>query len=123
MGRSPDQSRSSIRCAVADFEVTNGVAWAKTFVVDTDVVLAQGSGSINLGAETLDLKIEGESKRPRLLGLWAPILVRGHLSAPSVGVDTGAVVVQAGLTGLLAAVVAPIAALFAFVEPGLAAAP
>ena len=117
---SGDQSRSSIRCAVADFEVTNGVARAKTFVVDTDVVLAQGSGSINLRTETLDLKIEGESKKPRLLRLWAPVLVRGHLSAPSVGVDTGAVVLQAGLTGLLAAVVAPIAALFAFVEPGLA---
>jgi len=117
---SGDQSRSTIRCGVADFEVTNGVARAKTFVVDTDVVLAQGSGSINLGTETLDLKIDGESKKPRLLRLWTPILVRGHLSSPSVGVDTGAVVAQAGLTGLLAAVVAPIAALFAFVEPGLA---
>jgi uncharacterized protein involved in outer membrane biogenesis len=117
---SGDQSRSPIRCAVADFEVTNGIARAKTFVVDTDVVLAQGSGSINLGTEALDLKIDGESKRPRLLRLWPPIRVRGHLSAPSVGVETGQLVAQAGLTGLLAAVVAPVAALFAFVDPGLA---
>ena len=69
---------------------------------------------------TPDLKIDGESKRPRLLRLWAPILVRGSLAAPSVGVETGSVVTQAGLTGLLAAVVAPVAALFAFVDPGLA---
>lgn len=117
---SGDQTRSPIRCGVADFEVTGGVARAKTFVVDTDVVLAQGSGSINLGTETLDLKIDGESKKPRLLRLWTPILVRGQLSSPSVGVETGSVVAQAGLTGLLAAVVAPVAALFAFVEPGLA---
>ena len=117
---SGDQSRSSIRCAVADFEVTNGIARAKTFVVDTDVVLAQGSGSINLGTETLDLKIDGESKKPRLLRLWTPIRVRGHLSAPSATVETGQLVAQAGLTGLLAAVVAPVAALFAFVDPGLA---
>ena len=117
---SGDQSRSSIRCAVADFEVANGVARAKTFIVDTDVVLAQGSGSINLGTETLDLKIDGESKKPRLLRLWTPIRVRGHLSAPDVSVETGQLVAQAGLTGLLAAVVAPVAALFAFVEPGLA---
>lgn len=115
-----DQSRSAIRCGVADFEVTNGVARARTLVVDTDVVLAQGTGSINLGEETLDLKIDGESKRPRLLRLWTPILVRGHLAAPSVGIETGSVVAQAGVTGLLAAVVAPIAALFAFVDPGLA---
>ena len=115
-----DQSRSPIRCGVADFDVSNGIARAKTFVVDTDVVLAQGSGTINLGTETLDLKIDGQSKKPRLLRLWTPILVRGHLSAPSVGVDTGQLVAQAGLTGLLAAVVAPIATLFAFVDPGLA---
>ncbi|WP_428151556.1 AsmA family protein [Brevundimonas sp.] len=117
---SGDQSRSTIRCGVADFDVANGVARAKTFVVDTDVVLAQGSGSINLGTETLDLKIDGESKKPRLLRLWTPIHVRGHLSAPSVGVETGQLITQAGVTGVLAAVVAPFAALFAFVDPGLA---
>ncbi len=117
---SGDQSRSTIRCGVADFEVTNGVARARTFVIDTDVVLAKGSGSINLGTETMDLKIDGESKKPRLLRLWTPILVRGQLSSPSVGVEAGSVVAQAGLTGLLAAAVAPVAALFAFVEPGLA---
>lgn len=117
---SGDQSRSAIRCGVADFEVAGGVARAKTFVIDTDVVLAKGSGSINLGTETMDLKIDGESKKPRLLRLWTPIHVRGHLSSPAVGVETGSVVAQAGLTGLLAAVVAPVAALFAFVEPGLA---
>ncbi len=115
-----DQSRSPIRCGVADFEVVNGIARAKTFVIDTDVVLAQGSGTINLGTETLDLKIDGESKKPRLLRLWTPILVRGKLAEPSVGVDTGAVAAQVGVTGLLAAAVAPLAALFGFVEPGLA---
>lgn len=117
---SGDQSRSTIRCAVADFQVSNGVATAKTFVVDTDVVLAQGSGTINLGTETMNLKIDGESKRPRLLRVWSPILVRGQLSSPSVGIDTGSLVAQAGVTGLLAAVVAPIATLFAFVDPELA---
>ncbi|MGV3577776.1 AsmA family protein [Brevundimonas sp.] len=117
---SGDQTRSPIRCGVADFEVTNGVARARTFVIDTDVVLAQGTGTINLGTEALDLKIDGESKKPRLLRLWTPIRVGGQLSSPSVGVETGSVVAQAGLTGLLAAVVAPVAALFAFVEPGLA---
>ena len=115
-----DQSRSPIRCGVADFEVTNGIARAKTFVIDTDVVLAQGSGTINLATETLDLKIDGESKKPRLLRLWTPILVRGKLAEPSVGVDTAAVVGQVGVTGALAAVVAPLAALFGFIEPGLA---
>ncbi len=115
-----DQDQSEIRCAVADFNVTNGLATAKTLVVDTDVVLAKGTGSINLGAETLNLRIDGDSKKPRLLRLWAPIIVRGPLTEPHVGVDTGSLIAQGGAVGVLAAVVAPIAALFAFVDPGLA---
>lgn len=116
---SGDQSESQIRCAVADFGVANGTATARTFVIDTDVVLAQGKGSINLGAETLDLRIEGESKKPRLLRLWAPITIAGPLTAPKIGVDVASVVGQGGLAGLLGAVVAPVTALFAFVDPGL----
>lgn len=117
---SGDQSSSEIRCAVADFKVTSGVARAETFVIDTDVVLAKGSGAINLDSETLDLKIDGESKKPRLLRLWTPINITGPLTKPRIGVDVGEVAAQGGLTALLGAVVAPIAALFAFVEPGLA---
>jgi uncharacterized protein involved in outer membrane biogenesis len=117
---SHDQSKSDIRCAVADFDVSGGIARARTFVIDTDVVLAKGSGSIDLGQETLNLKIDGDSKKPRLLRLWTPILVRGPLTAPRIGVDTASLVGQGGLTAILGAVVAPVAALFAFVDPGLA---
>ncbi|RZJ81628.1 MAG: AsmA family protein, partial [Brevundimonas sp.] len=117
---SGDQSNSQIRCAVADFNVSGGVARAQTFVIDTDVVLAKGSGTINLDSETLNLKIDGQSKKPRLLRLWTPINISGPLTKPRVGVDVGEVVAQGGLTAVLGAVVAPIAALFAFVEPGLA---
>ena len=115
-----DQSRSPIRCAVADFNVSGGVARAQTFVIDTDVVLAKGSGSINLGDETLNLRIDGESKKPRLLRLWTPINITGPLTRPRIGVDVGQMVAQGGLTAVLGAVVAPVAALFAFVDPGLA---
>lgn len=115
-----DTSTAAIRCGVADFDVSGGVARARTFVIDTDVVLAKGSGTINLGAETLDLKIDGESKKPRLLRVWAPILVRGPLTSPRVGVETSQVVAQGGIAAIVGAVAAPIAALFAFVDPGLA---
>ena len=117
---SGDQSTAQIRCAVADFNVSGGTAAAKTLVIDTDVVLAQGGGSIDLGQETLNLRIDGESKKPRLLRVWAPITVQGPLTAPRVGVDVGAVASQGGLAGLLATVAAPVTALFAFVDPGLA---
>ncbi len=117
---SGDQSNSTIRCAVADFNVAGGVATAQTLVIDTDVVLAKGTGSINLGSETMNLRIDGDTKKPRLLRVWAPITVRGSLTAPQVGVDVAAVAAQAGIVGALGALVAPVAALFAFVDPGLA---
>jgi uncharacterized protein involved in outer membrane biogenesis len=117
---SGDQSTAQIRCAVADFDVRGGTAAAKTLIIDTDVVLAQGAGSIDLGQESLNLRIDGESKKPRLLRIWAPITVQGALTAPRVGVDVGAIAGQGGLAGLLGAVVAPVTALFAFVDPGLA---
>ena len=115
-----DDSMSEIRCAVADFTVSGGIATAKTFVVDTTPVVAQGSGTIDLGAETMNLRIDGETKEPRLVRLWAPILVQGPLTAPKVDVDRGAVAAQAGVGGLIGALVNPFAALAAFVDPGLA---
>ncbi len=115
-----DQGQTQIRCAVADFNVAGGVASTKTFVIDTGVVLAKGSGSFNLGQETLNLRMDGDSKKPRLLRVWAPITIGGTFTAPRPGVDVGEVVKQGGLAAIVGAVAAPVAALFAFVDPGLA---
>ncbi|WP_298747228.1 AsmA family protein [uncultured Brevundimonas sp.] len=115
-----DDSTAEIRCAVADFTVSGGTATARTFVIDTTPVVARGSGTIDLGAETMNLRIDGETKEPRLVRLWAPILARGPLTSPKVDVDRGAVAAQLGVGGLLGALVNPFAALAAFVDPGLA---
>ena len=117
---SGDQSTSGIRCAVADFKVADGVATSRTLVIDTDVVLAQGSGTIDLGAETMNLRIDGETKKPRLLRVWAPITIKGPLASPRLGVDASAVATQGGLVGALATLVSPVAALLGFIDPGLA---
>ncbi|KQS56505.1 membrane assembly protein AsmA [Brevundimonas sp. Leaf363] len=117
---SGDESTTEIRCAVADFNVSGGVARAQTLTIDTGVVLAKGTGTINLGAETFALRIDGETKKPRLLRVWAPITVAGGFTSPRIGVDVGQVVAQGGLAAALGAVISPIGALFAFVDPGLA---
>lgn len=117
---SGDQSSAAIRCAVANFSLAGGTATARTFVIDTDVVLAQGTGTIDLGAETLNLRIDGETKKPRLLRVWAPITVKGPLTSPRLGVDIAAVAAQGGLVGALVTLINPIAGLLGFVDPGLA---
>ena len=117
---SKDQGRTPIRCAVADFAVSGGVLQTRRFVVDTGVVLANGSGTISLDDESLNLLIDGETKRPRLLRVWAPITVGGRITRPEVGVKMGQVIAQGGLAAALGALVSPIAALLPFVDPGLA---
>lgn len=115
-----DDSTAEIRCAVADFTVSGGTATARTFVIDTTPVLTHGSGTIDLGAETMNLRIDGETKEARLIRLWAPILVQGPLMSPKVSVEGGEVAAQVGLGAVIGALVNPFAALVAFVDPGLA---
>jgi uncharacterized protein involved in outer membrane biogenesis len=117
---SKDQSETPIRCAVADFRVVNGTLTAQRIVIDTGVVLANGSGTINLDNESMNLVIDGETKKPRLLRLWAPITVQGSLRSPKLGVKGGQIAAQGGIAAALGALISPIAALLPFVDPGLA---
>lgn len=117
---SEDPRQTPIRCAVADFRVTNGIARASRIIVDTGVVRVQGSGVVNLKTERLNLTFEGKSKKPRLLRLFVPIKVEGPLTGPSIDLQTGDAVVQGGVAAALATVLTPLAAILPFVEPGLA---
>jgi uncharacterized protein involved in outer membrane biogenesis len=117
---SEDPKKTSLRCAVADFQVTNGVARARRIVADTGVVLIEGQGTINLRTETINLRIEGDSKKPRLLRVFAPITVSGPILSPKAGVETGGLLGQGGAAAVLGAVVSPLTAILPFVDPGLA---
>jgi hypothetical protein len=117
---SKDPKETPLRCAVADFEVKNGVAQVSNAVFDTGVVRAQGKGSIDLKNETVDLRLDGKPKKPRILRVWAPITLKGTLLHPKPGVDAGKALPQIGLAAAVGAVFAPLAAILPFIEPGLA---
>jgi uncharacterized protein involved in outer membrane biogenesis len=117
---SKDTHETPLRCAVANFKVENGVMRAQQIVIDTGVVLASGSGTINLGDETMDLRITGDSKKPRLVRLFAPITLKGQLTKPSVGVETSKLVAQGGLGLALGSLLSPLATILPFVDAGLA---
>ena len=117
---SGDQSQTPIRCAVGHFRAKDGVLRSNQIVFDTEPVLGQGEGRIDLGREQLSLRIDGEAKEPRLIRLLAPVTVSGPLLKPRVGVEAGGAIAQGGLAAALGAVAAPLAALLPFVDPGLA---
>lgn len=117
---SEDPQKTALRCAVADFQVRSGVARANRIVADTGVVLVEGDGTINLERETINLRFEGESKKPRLLRLFVPVTISGPLTKPDLGLETSGVIAQGGVAVVLGAVISPLAAILPFVEPGLA---
>ena len=116
---SGDNSNTNLRCAVASFDAKQGVLTSRQMVFDTDPVRVDGSGSINMRDETLDLRLQGKPKNFQLLRLRTPITVTGPWAHPSLGVKGGAIAAQGGI-GLALGLINPFAAILAFIDPGLA---
>jgi uncharacterized protein involved in outer membrane biogenesis len=112
--------KAEIRCGVAQFNIEDGLMNAQNITFDTQNVLIKGKGDIKLGPEELNLEIKGDPKKVRFTRLRTPIEVKGHLLKPSVGVDVGSTVKQGAIAAALGTLVTPLAAVIAFVDPGLA---
>jgi uncharacterized protein involved in outer membrane biogenesis len=112
--------RAPIRCGVARFDVADGTASAKSIVLDTQNVLITGGGKVNLGTEALDLNIQGHPKKFHFVRVRAPVDIKGHLIKPSFQPDKVELVKQGGIAAALGTLLTPVAALLAFVDPGLA---
>jgi uncharacterized protein involved in outer membrane biogenesis len=110
---------TGIRCGVAGFDVKAGTLSAQRLLVDTDPVLITGEGTVNLDSETLDLQFQGRPKHPRLR-VRAPLLVRGTFGHPTFSIEAKKSVAQAGGAIALGMLLTPVAAMLAFVDPGLA---
>ena len=112
--------KTPIRCGVAQFKIDEGLMNAENITFDTQDVLIKGSGNINLGREELHLEIKGEPKKIRFTRLRAPIEIRGHLADPSFGLNAASTAKQGAVATALGALLTPVAAIIAFVDPGLA---
>lgn len=110
-----DENQVPIRCAVVNLDVEEGVATARPILVDTTDTKLTAAGTIDLGAETLDLLIEAHPKDPSLLSGNQPLQVEGDWRSPSIAPAPGDV--ESNTLGWL---LAPIAALVPFFDLGLA---
>jgi uncharacterized protein involved in outer membrane biogenesis len=115
-----NQDKTSIRCGVANFKAEGGVFAAQNIVFDTEKVLITGKGEIDLGSEDLDLTINGQPKKFRFFRIKSPVAVGGTLSKPKVGLKPGNTPGQVALATALGVVATPLAAVLAFIDPGLA---
>jgi uncharacterized protein involved in outer membrane biogenesis len=106
-----------LRCAVADFEVKNGMMRADALIFDTAVTTIIGTGSIDLAQEKLDLTLNQKTKDTSPLALRSPIYVRGSFARPEVGVDKARVAVRA-LGAIALGMVNPLLALVPLIDAG-----
>jgi uncharacterized protein involved in outer membrane biogenesis len=117
---SQNQQRTELRCGVAEFTARDGAVDANTLIFDTTNVLVTGRGHLNLGSERLDLSLEGDPKKPRLVRLRSPITLGGSLEKPRIGIEPEKALAQAAAATALGTLLTPVAAILAFVDPGLA---
>lgn len=106
-----------LRCAVADFDVKEGVMHTDALVVDTEVTTIIGSGSIDLGEERLDLTLNPNTKNTSPVALRSPIYVRGSFVRPEVTVDKGRVAIRT-LGAIALGFASPVLALLPLIDAG-----
>lgn len=106
-----------LRCAVADFDVKDGVMVTDALVFDTEVTTILGTGSIDLGQERLDLTLNQKTKNTSPLALRSPIYVRGSFARPTVEVDKGRVAARA-IGAIALGMVNPLLTLIPLIDAG-----
>lgn len=79
-----DSGNTALRCAVANFDVEDGLASVRALVGETGGLSVVGVGGVNLRDETLNLAFEPRAKQTSLLSAaLLPVVVRGTLAQPS----------------------------------------
>ena len=105
----------TINCAAGDFAVSNGLAQARTFVVDTQDAVIDITGATSFKQEALDFTIHPDSKGLRVFSLRTPLYVKGTYKHPSVSVNPAVIALRAGGAVALA-LAAPVAAVLPVLE-------
>ena len=82
-----DNSAVDIRCAIGDFAVKDGLMTTNAFVFDTQVVNVEGTGSVNLKSEQMDLTLNPHPKDRSVASLNSPLYIRGTFGEPKVAPD------------------------------------
>jgi hypothetical protein len=84
---------SEIQCFAAGLDANNGIATVRSLAFVSTLFIMDGDGSVNLGAETLDLHVRPQAKLAGV-GLVVPLRVSGPFRSPSAASDPAAAVTQ-----------------------------
>jgi uncharacterized protein involved in outer membrane biogenesis len=103
---------------VSRFEVQDGVMMTRALVLETSDSTVTGSGTVDLGDETLDVTLLAHPKDASVLAASTPVAIKGTFRDPQIDVVSEELG-QKGLAALALGVVLPvIGAIFPFIETG-----
>jgi len=106
-----------VRCAVADFNVKDGVMNTNAFLFDTAVVKIEGGGTINLKTEEMNLKLNPRPKDSSVASLNSPVYVRGTFGHPKPMPDVPRLAAK-GVGAVLMGIINPLLAVLPLVKEG-----
>ena len=92
-----DGDRVALRCIAVRFSGKGGHLAAAPFVLDTQIMRADGSGTMDLDGERLDLAIDGRPKTRATFSVKPAVQIKGTILDPALTIAT-----TAGHHGLLA---------------------
>ncbi len=84
-----------LQCVVKRFAIDKGIAQVRTFLIRTPDLAITGSGAINLGQETMQMRLTPHTDNISLLSLAIPVTLSGSITDPSITPDAKAVVTEA----------------------------
>ncbi|MCP4126742.1 MAG: AsmA family protein [Gammaproteobacteria bacterium] len=112
---SSDASGSDINCLASNFEIHNGIANSKAFLIDSEYATLFGEGKINLKTEKIQFLLKPKPKSVTL-NVAVPVEISGSLAHPAFTLEKfGTARKAAGIVGLFAF---PPAALLGLAELG-----
>ena len=106
-----------MRCAVTSIGVRDGIAVPEVALIETSDSTVQGSGTISLADERLDLVVKTAPKDISPASLRAPLHVEGNFASPDVRIEKGQIGMRVAAAAALAAIT-PLAALLALIDLG-----
>lgn len=106
-----------INCGLIAFTVRHGIAAADPILIDTSKNVITGRGGFTFRTEALDLAFRGDGKKFSLFSGQSPIGLGGYFAAPTINPMSRQLVARGGAAAGLA-LLAPPAALLAFVDVG-----
>jgi uncharacterized protein involved in outer membrane biogenesis len=107
-----------VRCMVGHLDAKAGHLKPAPFLVDTEHTKVVMDGDIDLGAETLDLRLTAHPKDMSLAALRGPVMIKGPFTSPSVRPDLRRAIVRSVAAITLGILATPVAALVPLFEVG-----